>query len=229
MQFLLDVSTLSFWLEHKGAWYVAMLIPVYLLFPWFYDWAERKNRKMRVLGSLSVTVAVSFLCSIASPNLYDHLSQVFSSMIVYLIGYYYAGLNEDEGKSGLILSLACLLLYAVKAITPLKKLSFVSNLTWSMLGIPFAFISTELLYKMNNRIINAFLGFFGKYSLEMYLWNIFVIQALKAFNVIGILKENGDTYGVASYGLIVVLGCLLSVVYGKLSGRISQKIVQKKY
>ena len=33
--FLYDISTLSFWLEHKGAWYVAMLIPVYLLFPYF--------------------------------------------------------------------------------------------------------------------------------------------------------------------------------------------------
>ena len=30
MAFLMDVSTLSFWLYHHGPWYLAMLIPVYL-------------------------------------------------------------------------------------------------------------------------------------------------------------------------------------------------------
>ena len=35
MAFLMDVSTLSFWLYHHGPWYLAMLIPVYLCMPWY--------------------------------------------------------------------------------------------------------------------------------------------------------------------------------------------------
>ncbi len=31
--FVLDVSTLSYWLLHWGAWYVAMLVPLYLFGP----------------------------------------------------------------------------------------------------------------------------------------------------------------------------------------------------
>lgn len=215
--FLYDISTLSFWLEHKGAWYVAMLIPIYFLFPWFYDWAEAKNRELRVLGSLLGALVLSFVCSITLPSLYEHLAQVFSSVIVYLIGYYYAGLNEKNDRNGIILSTACLILFVIKSISPLKKLEFVSNLTWSMLGIPFAFISAELLNKLNHNGVNIFLNFFGTYSLEMYLWNIFIIQAMKEFNVLDILKKNGDANGLIAYSIVVAFGCLLSVLYGRIS------------
>lgn len=214
---LYDISTLSFWIEHKGAWYVAMLIPIYLLFPWFYDWAEAKNRKQRVLGCLLGEIILSFVCSITLPGLYEHLGQVFSSVIVYLIGYYYAGLNEKNDRNGIILSTACLILFVIKSISPLKKLEFVSNLTWSMLGIPFALFLAELLNKANHKRVNTILGFFGKYSLEMYLWNIYVIQAMKEFNVIDILRINGDANGLFAYSIVVVLGCLLSVIYGRIS------------
>ena len=31
--FILNVSTISYWLYHKGAWYIALLFPLYLLTP----------------------------------------------------------------------------------------------------------------------------------------------------------------------------------------------------
>lgn len=33
LRFFLDISTLSYWLFHTGAWYVAALVPLYLLVP----------------------------------------------------------------------------------------------------------------------------------------------------------------------------------------------------
>lgn len=38
--FLFELSTLSYWIEHKGAWYVAALVPIYLIYPFFYKWAD---------------------------------------------------------------------------------------------------------------------------------------------------------------------------------------------
>ena len=215
--FLYNISTISFWLEHKGAWYVAMLIPVYLIFPWFFDWAEAKNRNMRVLGSLCTAVMLSLVFSIIFPKMYEHLAQVFLSVIVYLIGYYYAGLDSKTNKSGIVLSTICLVLFITKTISSLKNVEFISGLTWGMLGIPLTFLTGWLLNIINSRGLNLILGFFGKYSLEMYLWNIFVIQAMKIFNVIDILKSNGDVHGYISYSIIVVSGSFLSVLYGKLS------------
>lgn len=47
INFLYELSTLSFWFEHRGAWYVAMLIPVYLCYPFYYKLIERKQRGLR--------------------------------------------------------------------------------------------------------------------------------------------------------------------------------------
>lgn len=213
--FIYDVSTLSFWIEHKGAWYVAMLIPVYLLFPWFYDWAEKK-KDIRVISALVISVIFSFTCSVCIPGIYGHLAQVYSSVIVYLISYFYAGLTKSN-KNGVILSGICLILFLIKSMIPLKNFEFITNITWAMLGFPITFISAWLLDILHSNIANAALGFFGKHSLEMYLWNIFVIQAVLVFNIDDTLKRTGDVYGFLTYGLVIIAGCLLSVAYGKLS------------
>ena len=223
--FLYDISTWSFWLEHKGAWYVAMLIPVYIFFPWFYDWAEKKNRDSRVLGSLVLVIILGFVCDAIRPRVYEHLSQVISSVIVYLIGFYYAGLDDKSNKSGILLGSICCAAYVVKAVTPLKNIEFVSNLSWAMLGIPIVFISAWCINAVQSRYLNCVLGFFGKYSLEMYLCNIFIIQAMTIFYGINFFKSIGDERGYVTYAIVVILGCLLSVIYGKISALLSNTLM----
>lgn len=225
--FLYDFSTFSFWLDHKGAWYVAMLIPVYIAFPWFYDWAEEKNRKIRVMCSFCVAVTLCFAISLLLPDLYNHLVQVFSSIIVFLIGYYFAEQTVCSNNNGFAMSMLCLLLFAVKAASPLKGIDFYSNLSWAMLGIPVLFFSALFFRIIHCRWINSLLGFFGRLSLEMYLWNIFTIQALQYFKVIDALKSHGDTHGYIAYGIVVANGILLSVLYGKLSTSVAKRYVTK--
>ncbi len=44
VKFLYELTTLSFWNEHLGAWYVALLIPLYLIYPFYYNYIESKKR-----------------------------------------------------------------------------------------------------------------------------------------------------------------------------------------
>ena len=200
-----------------------MLIPVYLLFPWFYDWAE-KRKNIRIILTLVISVIFSFICSICIPDIYGYLAQVFSSVIVYLIGYLYAGFTKSN-KNGLILSGICVILFLIKSMTPLKNFLFMTNITWAMLGFPITFISAWLLDILHSNMVNTVFRFFGKHSLEMYLWNIFVIQAVFIFNIDDILKRTGDVYGFLTYGLVVIFGCLLSAAYGKLSEIVAKKLI----
>ena len=110
-------------------------------------------------------------------------------------------------------------------MTPLKNFEFITNITWAMLGFPITFISAWLLDILHSNVVNAALGFFGKHSLEMYLWNIFVIQAVLVFNIDDTLKRTGDVYGFLTYGLVIIAGCLLSVAYGKLSEIVAKKLI----
>lgn len=47
---------------------------------------------------------------------------------------------------------------------------------------------------------------------------------IRYFGVINWLEKHGDSSGYVAYGLVVVGGIILSIVYGKLSGAIVQKI-----
>lgn len=223
-EFFYELSTLSFWINNQGAWYVAMLVPVYLVFPWFYDWVEKTQSSSIRTAKIVITgvsgSVIAFMISIINPQLYSHLSQVFSSIIVYVFGYYCADKVMTDKFNGWLVTVVCLLFYILKTITPLKNLDFISSISWSLLSIPIITVSVWLLSKVNTKPIDDLLGFFGKYSLEMYLWNIFLIQAIKYFGIIEWLKKYGDESGYMAYGIVVVGGVVLSVVYGKLTNLI---------
>ena len=122
---------------------------------------------------------------------------------------------------------AILVLFLVKVMTPFKNNALINGLSWGMLGIPFTFIVGTLLNVIRCNIINTILASIGKYSLEMYLCNIFIIQAMRIFGIVDTWKTSGDTFGLFTYGIVIALGILMSFMYGKLSALVSRRIVGK--
>lgn len=216
VDFLYEISLLSFWLGHRGAWYVAMLIPVYLIFPWYYDWAESGNRNKKIFGCLTILVMLSFALDCFSPALYRHISQVLCSYIVYLIGYYEAQKITKNQFKGFNLSVLCAGLCIIRTITPLKNIASISGITWAMFGITILIVAAWLLDKINCKPINAFLRFLGKYSLEMYLCNIFMLQVIQYFKITDLFQSSGNLSGYIVYGIVLGFGTILSVIFGKL-------------
>lgn len=70
--FLYEISLLSFWKDHLGAWYVAMLIPLYLVFPFLFDWIEvtKNNKTEKSIICIIAAVIFSFIICLKSPKLY---------------------------------------------------------------------------------------------------------------------------------------------------------------
>lgn len=199
--FLYELSTLSFWIDHQGAWYVAMLIPVYLIFPYFFDWVEGNSRKckftrqIKIISISTIVFIAVFVISIFNPLLYNHLSQVFSSIIVYLLGYYVADKVICKQYNGYLISSVSIIFFIIKSITPLKWFDAIHSISWSLLAIPVLTVSALILSKMKSKVIDSFLGFFGKYSLEIYLWNIFLIQIIEYFGIKEWIEKRGDNSG----------------------------------
>lgn len=54
---LMVFSTVNFWLYHVGAWYVALLIPLYILTPFIYKILELGNRVF--IASLIVIIIIT--------------------------------------------------------------------------------------------------------------------------------------------------------------------------
>lgn len=76
VQFLYELSTLSFWKEHKGAWYVAAIIPIYIIYPLLFRWLEKGKKKLKT-GLLIVLILLTALyISNVDIQFYTHLSQI---------------------------------------------------------------------------------------------------------------------------------------------------------
>ena len=203
---------------------------MYAVFPWFYDWVENSHSQIKLTRSVKIVVvgvvasAVAFTISVLDPQLYNHLSQVFSSIIVYVIGYCCAKKVVDDKYNGCLISIIFVVFYIVKGVTPLKNFDFINSISWSLLAIPIITVSTWFLSKIKSKPVNDIFGFFGKYSLEMYLWNIYLIQIIKYFGIIEWLEKHGDSSGYMAYGIVVGGGIILSIFYGKLSDIVVEKM-----
>ena len=66
LEVLFQISTLSFWFNHEGVWYIAMLIPLYLVTPYIDKLV--KNNKNRSLLLFVILVFIIFLGNIAQEN-----------------------------------------------------------------------------------------------------------------------------------------------------------------
>jgi hypothetical protein len=90
--FLYELSTLSFWMEHRGAWYIAMVIPVYALIPFYAQWVEKGNKRgEKTIIASTIWFIIGSVVNLTVISLYNHLSLVFRTVFVLMVGYYIGG------------------------------------------------------------------------------------------------------------------------------------------
>lgn len=229
ISFLYELSTVSFWAEHKGAWYVAMLIPLYLIYPWYHDWLEKGNRNIKIviigISWLVLTVMISFF----NPALYEHLSQVLSSILIFIVGNYIAEKIYNKKYNPIWLFIFSLVFFIGKTLlTTIVNNVVISSLAAAFLGVALTIGLAWTLDKTNVIFVNKTLGFLGKYSLELYLTNIFLLQAYKYFHLDTIFANM--KYGPEiAYLIIVTVGIFSSWIFGALAAKIANsKFVDRK-
>lgn len=210
--FFYELTTLSFWIEHSGAWYVAMLIPVYVFFPYYYMWVERGNRLIRTSIAFSVILILSILLSVFNGSLYKHLSGVLCSFMIVILGNYIGKSVKEKSFKGRALATFAILLFVAKMfVKPYILSEWLNSFSYAFLGIAFSIVGAEVLDKLKCGVINDILSFLGKHSLELYLTNLIWIQFFQFFGIEKVFSNNG----IIVYLIIIVLGLISSVFFKK--------------
>lgn len=206
VEILYEISTLSFWIEHKGAWYVAMLLPVYLVYPFYYCW-----NKQKIANTIIVCIIMLFITivlSIVKPNLYTHLSQVLYSLIAIAIGTQCANMVK-KGHNMMWVALIAVFPYIMRIILKIDW-PFLGTLSYALLGISAAIVFSEIIEKIP-QVLNNYLKKLGLNSFEMYLANIFLIQAFHIF----LVNDDGSlslALSMVIYFCIIALSVVWSLV-----------------
>ena len=87
LTFIENITTISFWTHHEGAWFVAMLIPLYLLTPWIAKLIDGfDNRLVPTIVLCLVSSLVYWMP--ASNEIVNNAQMFFVHAPSFFIGYW---------------------------------------------------------------------------------------------------------------------------------------------
>ena len=193
-RYLFDLSTISFWFGHSTCWFVDVLVPLYIISPFWYKLLSRF--KYNIIPTI---IAASLL--IATENGYMIQASVF------FVGFWLARYVKD---GYVICSKELLMLISMICIA--LVLYYILDIGYLLLILltPFLLVCCYMLDTVKNTLVHQILNFFGEISLESYLFNTTLIIWIQFF---GLLPDYMYNY---RYVYIVVFGTLLSYLVHKL-------------
>lgn len=224
MEFLFRLSTLEFYFQKKGVWFISMLIPLYIAYPFYCRWVENGQRLAKTAVTVFLIVVLSGAQYAFSRDVYNRLMQVWNSYIVFAIGHYVGKIVKEGKVFPIALTISTLLFYPVRAFIPVvKDIAFFGNLSYGLLGIAMAAIAAKCLDALYMEWFNRLLRSLGKISLESYLTNHFLITLFAVY--LGIKQRpffNMKPYCAIEYLIIVILGLTWAMLCAALEAELKR-------
>lgn len=213
VDYILLISTIGFWTDHIGAWFVALLIPLYAITP-LYDCIYTKTKYKGAL-TIVLILLLSALSSIETDNaICRNIEFAVSRVPAFLMGFYLGDMirNGKSIKIGhlLLFMIGCVALYVISE----PYGGVFQRLT--LLVLPITIIAIMIVVALKKSRV---LALFGQISLESYLFNIYLGNIITTQ-----FPHLANIYG---YIGIVVIGTLLSVVVHKSSDLVIEKIMKE--
>lgn len=213
LEALLELSTISYWCNHKGAWFIAMLIPLYAITPLHYKIFNKVSNSN--VYSIVMIIVVTILSALSYPiesaggqMIVDNIKHVLYHLPAFLIGFMLAPYSQSGEKvSALWIIVLPIILCMVMKIS---NFGF-----WpGFLVLPFIYISLCLI-KVSGKFINSIYSFFGSISLESYLFNG-IIGSWIIWYLPQLYYSSLNNGCYLSYTMICVLGTFLAFIVNRL-------------
>ncbi len=218
IDFFMHLSTYTYWTKHTGAWYIAMLIPLYLIAPLIGFLIERFKYRW------IITILLLFCLMCFGPDSLDVRTYTRTSLIdnIYFIAIripsfiigYWLGLHVMKGRTFPLWLIAIIMIFLV--IT-LKLFRFGNIYSWLIMPIAAILVTLFSICIFNLRkltFVQKACEFMGKISLESYLVNIFILSLLSKLPSFTV--KNNFIF----YVCIVLLGTLLAYAAHIISNKI---------
>lgn len=222
LRLLGEITTLSFWTHHSSAWFIAVLVPLYVISPFLYFLFIGFKSGVKRLLVVSIIIALCLIlgglnhveltdtCTVFS-NIQFALARIPTFIFGLYMGTYVANgfkVRHPFKITIFILALALLL----KLLLPSISLTVFGSIPILMLLCAF--------FEWNKiQLFNTVSVFLGTISLESYLFN----GVLPYFFVNSIFSRcNSNLFynNYLSYSLVIIIGTFLSYLIHKVINRI---------
>ena len=218
--YLWRLSTLSFWTDGWGLWFVAMLIPLYLVSPFLNKILSGRNRWLWCV--LFIISSWLFEVIDLGDGTLSHIQFASCRIPCFVIGMTLAS-DIASNRNVKALPLTCMLIGILVVAIALKVLLNIDVTLFWIEGLILLLLMTVLLEHSNCVALHSLSAFMGVISLESYCTNVFFLDFFKylPWSICGINLNPGN------YPLYILgtCGCiLLSLIINKISKMIIHKI-----
>ncbi len=232
VKFIKNITLFSFWeTGYIRLWYIALLIPLYLIFPFLYYFIYGKNenehpKKKALLRCAILVIANIILNSIIfrlSLSYYGKIEIALCRITIFLLGILIESYAKRDDKVSYGAMIAILVIYSSKIYaTELKVSKFFNRFWYISLAFVVCFILIyffELLHlkERPNFFLSKILTLAGKYSLELYILHIWARKLLRTYRInFHINGINLNKYNLLQFGIVILFTLFFSFLFAQI-------------
>lgn len=216
---ILCLSTLEYWLFHRGAWFVSLILVLYFIAPLLYMLLSGNRRIAFALGMIAIIMVLGnislkdFGSNVIMANVQGALERTPSFIFGMVLAFYC--------KSQKSVSVFWIIMLAILWIIS-SKVFHIAAVEW-LLVPSILYMSYYFLRLFNFQWIMKSITFLGNISLESYLTNITLNSILLL--LIPAYITSSVFYGrYLEYGIVVVIGLTSAFLIHQMSVSIMKKI-----
>ncbi|WP_026835445.1 acyltransferase family protein [Eubacterium xylanophilum] len=220
MEFMFRFTMLSFWTKHIGTWYIAMLIPLYFIVPfWNKIFISVQNKWVLVLFMIILNMILGLHSFESDSNsIIENIVFCLRRLPSFYVGWYLAYKKNNN------INISVLSIPVFVGIFIIGQL-FLDRLCWYWTAaISTTMILAELFKLIQNMTIGKIFNIVGKHSLELYLTNylfLFLLAYVPSLSTNASINKGNYIY----YGLVLIFGIVSAFIYHLLCKSISKNII----
>jgi len=220
---LLCFSTLEYWLFHRGAWFISLILVLYIIAPLLHKCC---SGNFSWLWTFCFILALMVLSNIdiqdsAPTNVVNNIQWAFGRVPSFILGMTIGSGCKSNSKIHVFLILLTTILWVLFA-----KLFLLAATAWMIVPL-LVYLSVALIKLLSKvSVVYNSLNLLGKMSLESYLTNITVNSLL--LTLIPAYISSSFFYGrYLEYSIVVVFGLMWAYLVYKQSGKVVNLYINK--
>lgn len=186
-QFLLNITTVNFWLDKSYAvWYVAMVVVIYLMFPLVYQLDKRTGHRSTA-ALLVGAVAFEYICLKSGSFLYTYGERTLSRFPVFFLGVLLAPYvlnNREKRVRGCLVAGACAVWLCAFVLLTLVPMHLVlTRYFYGIMSLCFVLVTSWICKIIPWKPVHKVLSWVGNRSLEVYMVHVLLMRILTYHNI----------------------------------------------
>lgn len=219
-KFIKAMFFISFWVKNEGAWYIAVVLILYVIYPLLYNIQKSPKGKLNIIALLLIILCITLVLGyIKEPWKYNvnysyigHFGGPLMGALCFIVGSLVAEKSLNLNKYSYLLIMIMAMIWPLSKLNPITRYSSSISLIASVfLGMSGVFILPLGFQRMSQGIKEkslSFLRIMGGATLELYLTNIYVNDLLSQLN----FSFPNDQYRIKYSIFFTTLGVLLTII-----------------